>query len=235
MKEVKKVLFGGLITLVLGVNSIPIIDTYWQQTKHDKIFENIDESRFLKNNKGQAIYLPINKKGIDVVIDNNFTNEQKETIADAIKYCDDKFENIEYNIYLNNTKSTKNCIKINKGLLDKGVLGEATINTSGYKIVYPITITVDRNDYKNDYNLDGIVKHELLHTLGLADMYDQKYIDESIMYYTATGIDNLTDSDVQIINTLYANKYTNEEYNIFTHIFEPSIHQIKAKEPEIEL
>ena len=98
MKKLSNALFVGAITITLGFDLYMAGDLVYKDIKHKSIFKDIDEDRFIKNKQNKAIYLPISNKGIDVLIEDNFTKEQKDIIADAINDCDHKFTNIEYNI-----------------------------------------------------------------------------------------------------------------------------------------
>lgn len=61
-----------------------------------------------------------------------------------------------------------------------------------------------------------VVKHEMLHSLGLADQYSDEMETETIMYYANTydaPID-LTDLDKHIVNTVYTTAIANQEIKI---------------------
>ena len=140
-------------------------------------------------------------------------------------------------ISLDNNQAPENCIKIVEKTLEKNVLGRAGITMSGYEITYPLTIYIDQSEHKKVFDLESVVKHELLHTLGLADMYDEKYKDETIMYYAITEKKDLSQSDVEIINRLYSNKLTHKNFTVETSIYAPTVftfNQIKEKEEDEE-
>lgn len=79
-----------------------------------------------------------------------------------------------------------------------------------------------------------VVKHEMLHTLGLADQYADDMETKTIMYYSDTydaPID-LTEHDKHIVNTVYTTKIADTEVNINSKIQLPN--NVKVPESAIK-
>lgn len=65
-----------------------------------------------------------------------------------------------------------------------------------------------------------VVKHEMLHTLGLDDQYQDDMETKTIMYYADTydAPLDLTDLDKHIVNTVYTVKVNNQDINISSRV-----------------
>lgn len=86
-------------------------------------------------------------------------------------------------------------------------------NRTGY-INYPITIQID-SSIKNVYDntgvslVDYVVKHEMMHTLGFCDLYDNTYFNKTIMWYSIDSgkdVNTYTELDKMNIKKMYDNE-----------------------------
>ena len=157
--------------------------------------------------------LPVGPEGINVLIKDSFTPEQKECIIDAIHELDIQLDNIKYNIYLDHQKAPNKCITIEEVdfTVTRGGLTMLTYLPFNPYLMYPIEIYIDTDWHKTENQLKCVIKHELLHTLGLKDLYDQKYETESIMYFAQTpdSPKDLTQKDKDLVNSVYTHEYVN--------------------------
>ena len=71
---------------------------------------SFDKSFFQTNTLGMKLKAP--KGTIDVVIDQNFTPEQKQYIKESIEEMDFDLTAGQYNVILDNTQPSKKCVKI---------------------------------------------------------------------------------------------------------------------------
>lgn len=190
----------------------------------------IEKERFNQNIFGAPYIMDSNGKPIDVVISENFTDEQKNIIANSISNLDDQLVGLDYNITLDNTKTSKNCITIDTNI-DHNNKDEdecygvtyAKYPVFGTKIIYPVEIKLNLDEINNDYKgtlakiktydefLGTIVKHEMLHTLGLKDLYDYAENGKSIMfgYVSAISPNDPSQEELKVLNSVYPNRYQN--------------------------
>lgn len=178
------------------------------------------EKYFYKTENGLVKKLVLNKDPIPIII-GNMSEESRQYVIDAIKELDNISEKINYKIYdAKNFKKTDNLryisIEINNDVTESigGTTNIYSIKHTG-EIIMPIQIVINQKyeDAFFDYDytqsaLTTIVKHELLHTLGLKDLYDIEEREQSIMYYS---IDNLsqktfTERDKEVISYCYDGK-----------------------------
>lgn len=177
-----------------------------------------DLEKFIQIN-GKVMTLPVGRDGINVLITDNFTQEQKEAIVEAIAELDEHLLYVDYNIYLDARKAPNKCITIDEVDTKAGKTGLAGLTyLPGIPyLMYPIEIMVDADKAMNYDNqlmkeqFKGTIKHELLHTLGLVDLYDDKYETESIMYFCSTpdSAKDLTQADIDLLNKVYSQEYVN--------------------------
>ena len=176
----------------------------------------VDSDRFMKNYCGIPLTLPVNNEEIQVLIGKGFNEEQKECIAKAIEEFDFDVKGVNYKLEFDESKAQKKSVRIEKIASDYSndlaVTSVKTIGCFGY-IQYPVNIDVQvekvMSSYKelNEKYLNAVIKHEMLHTLGLKDIYDETLKKETLMYCSLDRDGNtlydLSDSDKQIINTVY--------------------------------
>ena len=173
---------------------------------------------------GQAFTLPVGRDGIHILISQNFTKEQQEAIIEAIKELDEHMLHVKYNIYTDASKAPKNCITLEevdpiKNIVTTGITESTHIPFVPY-LLCPIEVCIDADMSMHKYTglqkdrFKCMVKHELLHVLGLKDLRDKKYETETIMYYTQTKNSprDLTQSDIDMLNDIYDEEYVNRPY-----------------------
>lgn len=160
---------------------------------------------------GMPLKAKVNK---DIKIELNLTEEEAKHAISAINELDDISKNINYTILDGKNTSIKADIymySVENFQNSARTLGltSFTYNESTGYINYPIEITLNKKclKYKSENGvnlLNYVVKHEMMHTLGFADLYDAQYLDKSIMWYnTGADIDNFTDLDRYNIQKMY--------------------------------
>lgn len=214
--------YGVANQVVDNINSI-------QKTK------TVDKDLFNQNIFGVPYLMDIGEKPIDVVINENFSEKQKEIISKSISSLDEKLVGVDYNIILDSTKANKKCITINNNINPKNEnegdcygVTYAKYPVFGTKLIFPVEIKLNLDEINNDYKgaiakaktydqfLGSIVKHEMLHTLGLKDLYNSSENGKSIMYgYTTQySLNDPSDQELYTVNTVYPNK--NDKFGFAT-------------------
>lgn len=168
---------------------------------------------------GTPLTLPIDENPIAVVLQ-NFTEEERQDAINAINRLDEISENVNYTILEKDDFSIKQKITITNNVdlekthpyLDKSLgVTEYKIDNEKATIKYPIYISIDE-DCKDIYDTEGVslmsyvLKHEMMHTLGFADMYSKEYLDKTVMYYTVENgmeINDYSEFDEKNIRQLY--------------------------------
>ncbi len=181
------------------------------------------ENDFLKTNRGDIIRLPIDENPIPVVL-GDMDKKTKEYIVEGINCLDNISENINYTIFDADDFNVKSNVKhISFEVVDTitdsspTTAGNTTFKYSNRtaEILYPIEIKIE--DSYADWFWDAeytqsvlttIVKHELMHTLGFKDLYNEEDKNRSIMYY---GLANdspstYTQEDIEKIQYCYDGK-----------------------------
>lgn len=186
--------------------------------------QNVNKDLFYQNIFGVPYLMETDGKPIDVVVNENFSDEQKDIISKSISSLDEKLVGLDYNIILDNTKSNKNCITINSNIDHQNKEEDECYGVTytkfpvfGTKLIFPVEIKLNLDEINNSYNgaiakaktydqfLGSIVKHEMLHTLGLKDLYDYAENGKSIMYgyTTAKSLNDPSEEEINTINTVY--------------------------------
>lgn len=225
--------------------------------------KNVDKDLFNQNLLGNPYLLEIpDNTPLDVVIDENFSEKQKETIVEAISTLDDKLDGVNYNIILNAQAPDKQCISVLKDQTKtENYLGVTYAKYPLFAtfIKYPINVSINvdyiEKEFKSkiagiktyDEYLGSIVKHEMLHTLGLRDLYDDASYGKSIMHgYTGTkSLNDPSQEELTVLNTVYPAKYkdtiSKNNYSNFvtttigapeTHYFNDKTINQKQQKPE---
>ena len=159
-------------------------------------------------------------KPIDVIVDSAFTLEQKNAIAQAIDELDLVLQGVDYNVILDAQKSGKNCINIfqkDRNPTSNLIMGLTEINARVFsgQIVMPINMELYTKAYEDRFMdskfekeyFQAVVKHEMLHTLGLDDLTNYNYRGKSIMYeYMVDNLWDLTPQDIETVNKVYTPK-----------------------------
>ena len=177
--------------------------------------------------------LPVGKEGVNVLVNDTFTPEQKKAIAEAISELDDYLLNVDYNIYLDPNQAPDRCITFDEVEFHGQMAGFAGMTCfKGYPYyLYPIKISIDADKIKNeDGTLDielfkAVVKHEMLHTLGLGDIYDKTQKTKTIMYheFDSQTPRDLTQEDIDFVNSIYTDRYVNSGLFASTQVQQPIV------------
>lgn len=148
-----------------------------------------------------------------ITLDEEFTEIEREAILNALNQYD---EFIAKEIKYKTVKHKLKNVTITKGKLK--FLGENEYKIRNNKIIGSfIIIDINKmkvfadvqskfygtnfNDVYQNYIL-SVVLHEFGHTLGLKDIYDDKYMFKSIMYFDNMGLLELTDYDKGMLRSL---------------------------------
>lgn len=208
----------------------------------------VDTDRFFKNNFGVPITLPVNKNEIQVLIDKEFSDEQKNCIAKAIDEFDFDVKGVNYKIELDPSKAQKKSIRIGRVANDSNNgLAVTDLKSRGYFGYFQFPINIDVQVEKimptnlptedNQRYLSSVIKHEMLHTLGLKDIYDKSMKSETLMYgindNDGTTLYDLSESDKQIVNTVYRPiENENVKYNVSTAVSNKMFVTVKDADTE---
>lgn len=236
------------ISLFIAISASMGINTASSYIK----YANVDSIRYNKSVLGTPVAAQLGlDNSLDVVIDKNFSTEQKGYIEKAIKELDIDLKGVDYNILLDGNKTGDNCVNIFKSTVkpnDNSALAETIVKHNifmGY-VVFPAQINVfmntvdrsfgDRINYE-DY-MSAIIKHEMLHVLGFADIYDRDYLNQTIMYgeiNNFTRLFDLSEEDVKMVNSVYKEKHRPQvSTQIYEPIYiEPTPEQIKEDEESL--
>lgn len=227
-KKVNKLLVKFFAVFAISATSVVSLNMVEANAK----MNGVDPNLFYKNALNMPLTLQVGRDAIQVAINKGFSDEQKQYIKEAIEELDVDLTGIRYKILLDEKGPEDKCINIsNVTNSDDYCLAEAKSNCSIYDhhLYYPISITLQTDKIENDsavalYGIEDIykrvIKHEMLHTLGLQDTYDYNLKDETIMYgYLKSGIAmDLTDKDKEVLNTVYSADLGDKiiDINVFT-------------------
>lgn len=172
--------------------------------------ENLDDY-LMQTPLGSYMKLPIDENPIAIVL-GDMTNDEKKSVYQAIETLDNISTNIDYTILEKDDVSITNKIYITANDdIPADALATTTIDSKNFsgKIQYPIHIEVDmdrchtmHSDITGEDAVSAVVKHEMAHTLGFKDLYEPKYMKESIMYYSIYQ-ESYTESDERRIRAYY--------------------------------
>lgn len=210
INKIKKIKY--IISIILSGTALAVVPGYNGIKLYD--FRNVDKTLLAKNFMGVPYTITQPKEKINVLIKDNFTVAEQEEIKTAINELDLNAKGLMFN-YENVTEigSKKITIEKNNSYVDLVTGDDAdTIGYTSYnlqpltaKILYPISININPN-YLNyyDINLESIIKHELLHTLGFKDIYDEKMAGKTIMMWTTDlASKDYSQEDINTLNELY--------------------------------
>lgn len=194
----------------------------------EKVISNINEQverqkygdmydLMLKDSFGKTLTLENFKEPITVRIAENFSDNEKKQLVSAIDALDEISPNLNYKLLDDENYTITANINVVKSenLVNEAALAATHLdNNLMAKIVYPITIDIKKSfsdyyakiDQSSDDLLCHVMKHEMMHTLGFADLYDQKHFDKSIMWYSTENthvVKDYTERDKACINKLY--------------------------------
>ena len=174
------------------------------------------EDYMLKTDYGAVLTLPVNENPISVVID-NLSEKDKAEVIRAVNELDEISTNLDYKILETDDVQIYNKIYITNGKTPEGSLGQATFDYNNFtgKINYPINIVIDAegcqsliSNVTGENAVCAVTKHELAHTLGFKDLYEDKYRNESIMYHTVY-LEDYTEGDEYRIRKVYGGEREN--------------------------
>lgn len=180
------------------------------------------------------------------IVMQNIDLETKKQIVKAVTDLDNLCPNLDYVIYEDNYDSAP-IKRISFSLsqqMNSSTLGETQYiyNINKAEIKYPISITL--NDYFKDAYfsdnkkpvMESVIKHELLHTLGLRDLYDENELGKTIMYY-AINKDALdyTVRDKEVIDYVYGERALATTYHPQTVVFYSNKFSLNKQTENLEL
>ena len=182
-----------------------------QDKQNMKRFEGVDTSLFLTNSDGKPLFLPTKKGQINLNLSSYFNEEQTKLIKQGITDLDITAKGLEYK-YANSNGDYIYIVPMAPEIQNNPdyatTIGLTEYNFTGMQIKYPITISINEqliNQFPPvAYEL--VVKHELLHTLGFKDLYDEED-RTNLMYYGLTGND-MSQKEIETLNKVYDKKYT---------------------------
>lgn len=175
---------------------------------------------------------PNKEKEICVEIPNEITEKTKNNIEKSLTEFNDIFFNINdsYNFKIYETtelnKFNKEAtISFKYRTLDKNTYGLTTsmisknyffsnVNNEENCYIKKATIYLDDNVFDSLSNSSQlyVIKHELLHALGFADLYDYYDDETSIMNVGMVGYSNiLSPNDLKMLYVAYGNKHINND------------------------
>ncbi len=212
-KAFAAVLYGVAITMVLQTG----VTTGRTASARKELFNGLDTSYFQKTIFNVPLLLPIKNGVVDLNIDPAFSAEEKQALVKGITEIDNLLDGVNYNITFNDGTLKKGinirAFKENEKNKSNGIAC-ATIKANQWKaeITYPVTIKFDTKMMEEkDYDYDFVIKHELLHTLGLADLTDSDY-NRNLMYYGyTTSKPTLNDEQIRALTTVYSPDLTGAE------------------------
>lgn len=212
-------------TLVgMPIAAVKITDMILNPEVDNSKFEKYADD-FMKSDNGDILRLPIDKNPIPVIL-RDMDEQTKTYVVDGINALDNISENINYTIYDASKFDIKSnveyiSIEMVDGLTDYGKSSDAagctffSYDKHSAEILYPIDIKIENyyadGFWDSEYTqsvLTTIVKHELMHTLGFKDLYEEEDRNRSIMYY-ALGVgtpQTFTQEDVEKIQYCYDGK-----------------------------
>ena len=230
MKKIRKirvVLFTVTATVSLGFAGY----TYLSSCNNQKKIEGL-EHLMMRNARGLCVHASSNPIG--VIIQKSASEKEKKEILNAIQQINEISAGIEYKLVESKNLKIKNYLEIytDYDITDQyKTLGKTHISYSEIDatIKYPIKIYID-DSIENVVNTKGeslfslVLKHELMHTLGFRDVYDENLKNKTIMFHNIdndTIVTDFTDFDIQNIQQIYGKsvevEYPTENDIYFKH------------------
>ena len=218
-----------------------------QEIRAEELKKNVRfiglEDYMLKTKKGVPITADISKPIKIRAI--NASEQDKRDIEQALNEITEICPDIRYTLLSNDNYIVEQDITIHSDvMLDAENYGTCslTYNQNTAKLQYPITIEMSANldniySSTDDSTLYSyVLKHELMHTLGFCDLYEDKYFNETIMYYQAlsnSDITTFTDKDENNIRQLYSNSKVAKVYRPTKIQFNMPLK--KEEQPELDI
>ncbi len=217
-------------------------------------FENLQANKIANQEKFNGMHHLLNttSKGAPLTADVsdpikirafNATEQDLADIKETINSITEICPNITYTLLESEDYSVKQDITIySDAEIDESAYGRCTFEYYQNKAVikYPLKIFISQ-DVDGIYSDSGktlfsyVLKHEMMHSLGFCDLYEDKYFNESVMYYAIrsdTKIDTFTQMDINSIKQLYS-------YNLYATAKRPEkikfINYVKKDEEEFSI
>ncbi|MGN1221817.1 MAG: hypothetical protein ACI4TT_01120 [Christensenellales bacterium] len=215
-KTINKIINALTVTFAIALPGSSAINAVVTNNK----VKNVDSKLVMRTNFGIPVHANLNSnKTINVVIDENFNETQKQNIKEAIQELDVDLKGVNYNILLDGSKAGKKCVKITKENYDEDntdglAVTDLRVNNLYGVVLFPVKISLFTDIYNDMYddpnfdkeNMSEIIKHEMLHVLGFNDVYDKEYQNKTIMYGAIdknTTLFDLSQADKDMVNTVY--------------------------------
>lgn len=227
---------SGMLGLVVGLT---IVDTpsVTNIVQYPSRFSGINTSLFSKSKLGMPLVLKVKDGVIDLNIMHCFTESQLDDIKRGIMELDDIAKGFSYTT-TESSSEKQNAINIYvDNSLGSEEIAQAQFRTYnlGTNIVYPINIVFNKDYVNKSYiDLTSAIKHELLHTLGFRDLYENKDRNH-IMYFESLG-NGLNSEEREALNQVYSTKWTGVSVKKPTdieYIFEEETAQTETMEDEL--
>ncbi len=176
-------------------------------------YNGIDLTLMSKNFFGVPYTIKAPSEEISVAISEYFTTDEKTKIVKAVNDLDILAEGLNFNYEITDETSSKKIIinndwcKFDTDDTTKVLaVANTTRNNMTAKIMFPAIINVNPN-YNNYADLEEIMKHELLHTIGFQDVYKDNLKNETIMFWNILeNADDFTQYDIETLNAIYPAK-----------------------------
>lgn len=214
IKKMKKVVLILVATVAITSTSIPILNELYIDSKQKK-FDNVKEL-MMKNSSDRCLSLDVSNP-IGVLVQELNENEKQE-VKKTIEQMNKISPNLEYVLCETKDITLKNYIHVMsvdnlQNEFDNSYgLAIFTHDEKSATIQFPINIYINEKvndiyDYENDVSaFSYVLKHELMHTLGFKDLYDEKYFNKTIMYHEfdmSTKLYDFSESDIANIREIY--------------------------------
>lgn len=204
-KIANRIACGITITLIASVGATAGTTA----VKRGNALSGVDKRYLTRTIFNVPVMLPVSNGTVKLNIDPMFTDEQKAQLVKGINELDNLIDGFDYTITFDE-KADKKAINIrsfveNEKSKNEGIaVTTASINQWTAKIKYPITIRFDTDLIEEKkMNYDYIIKHELLHTLGLKDVTYVKDIGNLMYAYYEKYNQNLNGEQIKALDSLY--------------------------------
>lgn len=229
---------GGVVPVSSLISNLADKSMYSVTSQDRERFGEYIEYFFTNNHQTSGRPIKLDISDPIAIVMQDMEENTKKYIVDAINDLEEICPNLDYRIY-DSPNTMLNTINFTMKSVDRPVGGTTyfTFNISKAEIVYPIDIVLNQtyadvflDEEQTKSALTGIVKHEMLHTLGLKDLENKDEMGQTIMYYAMTNDMDFTDRDKALINYVYGDKTVAISYHPSTLMLCPS----KKKFDDIE-
>lgn len=218
MKRDKKMQIGLAIGISVVLSSPfmahgihTLISEHENSADRQRFGKYIDD--FLTNDNGRPLRLDTNK-AINVMFDSKLDEQSKQYIIDGINGLKNICPNLKYDLY-NSQKGDVGRVYFvlqDPTEIQHNAAGATNLSFNANSATINSYITIDINShYLDGYwttNMDSIlttvVQHELMHTLGFKDIYDESRKNDTIMYHALNPeVKTYTTEDIEKIQYVY--------------------------------